>query len=52
MKNNVGSLDKMIRIIIGVVLAAVGAFAPVGTGWRIAVFAVGAVAFITAFISF
>jgi uncharacterized membrane protein (DUF441 family) len=52
MKKNVGSLDKGIRIVIGIVLAAVGVLAPVATGWRVAAFAAGAVAFITAFTGF
>lgn len=52
MKKNVGNLDKGIRIIIGIALAAVGFLAPIATGWRIAAFAAGAVAFITAFTGF
>jgi len=52
MKKNVGSIDKGIRIVAGVVLAVIGIFSAVSTGWRIALFAVSAVAIITAFTGF
>jgi len=52
MKKNVGSIDKGIRIVVGIVLAVIGFFSPVSTGWRIALFAVSAVAIVTAFMGF
>ncbi len=52
MTNNVGSIDKAIRIIIGIVLLIVGIFVQVGVGLRITAFVVAGVALITAFVSF
>jgi hypothetical protein len=49
MKKNVGGLDKTLRIVLGIGLVLVALFAPIGTGWRIGVAAVAAVALVTAF---
>lgn len=49
MKKNVGGADKTIRIILGVILIMAGVFAPLTTGFRVGLFAVAAVAFVTAF---
>ena len=49
MKKNVGSADKAVRILIGVILLAIGLLAQLSTGWRIGLIAVAAVALITAF---
>ena len=52
MTNNVGSIDKTIRIIIGTVLLIVGIFVQMGMGLRITAFVVAGVALITTFASF
>ena len=52
MKKNVGGIDKVLRIIIGIVLALVGFFVQMSTGVRIGVFVVAAIALITAFSGF
>ena len=52
MKKNVGKVDRNIRIIIGVVLLAAGIVMQIATGWRIGMFAVAAIAFVTAFTGF
>ncbi len=52
MKKNVASFDKLIRIIAGMALVIAGIFAPVGMGWRIGLFAVAGIAFVTAFVGF
>jgi hypothetical protein len=52
MKKNVGGIDKVLRIIVGIVLAIVGFFVQLGTGLRVGVFVVAAIALITAFTGF
>lgn len=52
MKKNVGGIDRTIRIIIGTVLLLAGILAQVSTGWRVGLFVVAAVAYITAFTGF
>ncbi len=52
MKKNVGNLDRNVRIILGVLLFAAGTLMQMGTGWRIGLIAVAAVAFTTAFTGF
>jgi hypothetical protein len=52
MKKNVGNIDRNIRIIAGILLLAAGTFMQIQPGWRIGLFAVAAIAFVTAFISF
>jgi Inner membrane protein YgaP-like, transmembrane domain len=52
MKKNVGGFDKTIRFVIGIVLALVGFFVHISTGLRIGVFAVAAIALVTAFTGF
>jgi hypothetical protein len=49
MKKNVGGIDKILRLVVGIVLALVGFFVQVSTGLRIGIFAVAAIALITAF---
>jgi len=51
MKKNVGGIDKAIRVIIGIVLLLVGIFVQMGIGWRIGIFVLAGVAFLTAFVS-
>ncbi len=52
MKKNVGGIDKVIRFIIGIVLALVGIFVQMSTGLRIGFFVVAAIAILTAFTGF
>ncbi|MBI4680878.1 MAG: DUF2892 domain-containing protein [Nitrospirae bacterium] len=52
MKRNVGVIDKALRIILGIVLAIVGLFAPIGGGVRILVLIVAAVALFTGLFGF
>jgi len=47
MTRNVGSADRTIRIILAVVLVAVGLFAPVGATLRIILYVVAAISLIT-----
>jgi hypothetical protein len=49
MKKNVGGIDKILRLVVGIVLALVGFFVQVSTGLRIGIFTVAAIALITAF---
>lgn len=48
MKQNVGGIDRQIRILMGAVLVLAGLFAPLDPVWRTVVFVAGAIAFITA----
>jgi hypothetical protein len=52
MNKNVGSIDRNIRIILGIVFLAVGLFTQVSTGLRIGAFAVAVIALATASLSF
>jgi hypothetical protein len=52
MKKNVGGIDKVLRFIVGIVLALVGFFVEMSTGLRVGVFVVAAIALITAFTGF
>jgi hypothetical protein len=52
MKKNVGGIDKVIRFIIGIIVALVGFFVQMSIGLRIGAFAVAAIAIITAFTGF
>ena len=51
MIHNVGSADRAIRIILAVVLVAVGLFVPVGSTLRIVLFIIAAIALITGLLS-
>jgi len=51
MTHNVGSADRTIRIILAVILVAVGLFAPVGPTLKIILFVVAALALITGLLS-
>jgi len=51
MTHNVGSADRAIRIILAVVLVAVGLFVPVGSTLRIVLFIIAAIALITGLLS-
>lgn len=52
MVRNVGGFDKIIRIVAGIVVFVVALAAEIGTGWKIGLFVVGAVALVTAFTGF
>lgn len=52
MKCNVGGIDRTGRIVIGVVLLAVGLAAPLEITWRIVALAVAAIALVTATVRF
>jgi len=47
MKQNVGGIDRQIRIVLGMVLLFVGVFAPLDTTWKLVLVIVGAVVLIT-----
>lgn len=49
---NVGGIERSIRIVLGIMLLALGAFAGLPAGWAIAAFVVGAVALVTGVIRF
>lgn len=52
LSRNVGGIDKTVRIILGLVLIAVGLFADLGTTWTIIVYAVAVIALLTALLSY
>ncbi len=52
MKPNVGGVDRIARIVIGIVLLIVGLAAPLETTWRIAALVVAAIALVTAVVRF
>lgn len=49
---NVGNLERVIRIVLGVVLIGVGYLAALPTGWAIAAYAVGFIALVTGAVGF
>ena len=52
MTKNVGSIDKIVRLIIGTVLLLAGFLVELTSGWRLAAFIVAAIAYVTAFSGF
>lgn len=52
MKANVGSVDKTLRIVIGVVLLIIGFSVPMSAGLKTVVFVISGIALVTAFVSF
>lgn len=52
MKKNVGGVDKVLRIVMGLVLVVIGLVVNMSTGPRIGVFVVAAIALVTAFTGF
>lgn len=52
MQKNVGSIDRTIRIVLGIVFLVAGLISQASAGVKTALFAVGAIALATAFISF
>jgi hypothetical protein len=49
---NVGRTEKGIRLVMGVVLLALAFWAPLDSGWRVALGAFGGISMITALIRF
>ncbi len=52
MKPNVGGIDRIGRIVLGIVLLAAGLAAPISMTWQIVVLGVAAIALITAVVRF
>ncbi len=52
MNCNVGGAERVIRIVMGIVLVAIGLFAPLSTVWQTLAFVVGAIALVTGLIRF
>ncbi len=52
MKPNVGGIDRVARIVIGIVLLVVGLAAPIGMTWQIVALVIAAVALVTATVRF
>lgn len=52
MKPNVGGVDRIGRIVIGLVLLGVGLLAPMEVTWRVVALIVAAIALVTAAIHF
>ncbi len=52
MMKNVGGIDKILRIILGIVLVIAGIFAPLGAGVRIAAFVIAGIALFTGIFGF
>jgi len=52
MNKNVGSMDRNIRIIAGLIFLSAGLLTEVSTGLKIGAFAVAGIAFFTAFAGF
>jgi disulfide bond formation protein DsbB len=52
MQCNVGGIDRIARIVLGIVLLLVGLLAPIETTWRIVALVVAAIALVTAAVRF
>lgn len=52
MKRNVGGIDRIARIVIGIVLLVVGLAAPIGMTWQVVALVIAAVALVTATVRF
>jgi hypothetical protein len=52
MKCNVGGIDRIGRIVVGIVLLIVGLAAPIGMIWQIVALVIAAIALVTAAIRF
>ena len=52
MKRNVGTVDMVVRLIVGVVLIAFGLAVEMSTVWQVILFVVAAVAIVTALVRF
>ncbi|MEJ2686058.1 MAG: DUF2892 domain-containing protein [Gammaproteobacteria bacterium] len=52
MNCNVGGADRIVRVLVGIALLVIGFVVPMGGGWQIAAFAVGAILLVTALVRF
>lgn len=52
MKCNVGGIDRIGRIVLGIVLLLVGLVAPIDMTWRIVALVIAAIALVTATVRF
>ena len=52
MKSNVANIDRVIRVVVGIALFAVGIFAPVGPALQVGALVLGSIAFGTAAVGF
>lgn len=52
MKPNVGGIDRIARIVVGIVLLIIGLAAPLEMAWRIVALVVAAIALVTATVRF
>lgn len=52
MQCNVGGAERTIRIVVGIVLIAIGLLYPLSTLWQTVAFVVGAIALVTGLIRF
>ncbi len=52
MKPNVGGIDRIARIVVGIVLLIIGLAAPLEMTWRIVALVVAAIALVTATVRF
>ena len=52
MKCNVGGIDRIGRIVVGIVLLIVGVAAPIGMLWQIVALVIAAIALVTATVRF
>ena len=52
MKCNVGGIDRIGRIVVGIVLLVVGIVAPIEMTWRIVALVIAAIALLTAIVRF
>jgi hypothetical protein len=52
MKCNVGGLDRIGRIVVGIVLLIVGLAAPIGPTWQIVALVIAGIALLTAAVRF
>ncbi len=52
MKQNVGGMDRIARIVVGLVLLFVGLVAPIEMTWRIVALVIAAIALVTAAVRF
>ncbi len=52
MKHNVGGIDRIGRIVIGIVLLIIALVAPIETTWRIVALVIAVIALVTATVRF
>ncbi len=52
MGKNVGGVDSVVRIVIGVIVALIGFFASIAAGWRVVAFVIAAILLFTGIYGF